>query len=127
MSMSAHEIVAEARAVIREIDADEAVSWAMNGANLIDVREPHEYAAGHIPGAINVPRGLLEFTVGMVPELMDKTEPVVVYCKTSGRSALATAVLRRMGFASAVCLAGGFDLWSAQRRPTDRPQPLEFD
>lgn len=125
--MTAHQIVAEAKAIIREIGADEAVAWIMNGANLIDVREPHEYAAGHIPGAVNVPRGLLEFTVGTVTELMDKSEPVVVYCKTSGRSALATAVLLRMGFMRAVCLAGGFDQWSAERRPTDRPQPLEFD
>ena len=70
---------------------------------VIDVREPSEYDAGHIPGAINIPRGLIEFqiwpTVGF-PEVTDQGQKIFVYCNTGGRASLSGKSLMELGFTS---------------------------
>ena len=88
---------------------------------LIDVREPAEYVAGHIPGSVNIPRGVLESEVepgpemgGLTaPELRDKNRPIYLYCRSGGRSALAADALQSMGFARVASLAGGIIAWKA--------------
>lgn len=127
MAKTAHDLVMEAKTRIREINQEQAQSLLEQGVTVLDVREADEYAAGHLPRAINIPRGLLEFKVATVPQLADRAQPVLVYCKTSGRAALATAALRDMGWGEAVSLAGGYDLWAADSLPTERPQPLNFE
>ncbi|HSI94987.1 MAG TPA: rhodanese-like domain-containing protein [Methylophilaceae bacterium] len=83
---------------------------------LVDVREPEEFAQGHLAGAINVPRGVLEFKVdpsnpaGM-PTLFDKSAQMVVYCKSGARSALAAQTLRTLGYKSVTSMGGGFEAW----------------
>ena len=70
-------------------------------ALIIDVREPAEYDFGHVPGAINIPRGLLEFRIWKqvgYPEKIDHARPIYVYCKLTGRSALSAESLRKLGF-----------------------------
>ena len=70
-------------------------------ALIIDVREPSEYDFGHVPGAINIPRGLLEFRIWKqvgYPDKIDYGRPIYVYCKLTGRSALAAQSLRKLGF-----------------------------
>lgn len=119
MRQTAQQLVAEAKAQIREITPAELPSLQERGVPVIDVREPAEYAAGHLRGAISIPRGVLEFEVDghpavngeRDPALAHRDRPVVLYCRTGGRSALATEALQRLGFAEPLSLAGGFIGW----------------
>ncbi len=61
----------------------------------IDTREESEYAAGHIDNALLLLRGVLEFKIGGVPELADKSKAVMIYCHTGGRSALAAQSMQQ--------------------------------
>ena len=96
-------------------------------AVLIDVCEPDEYAAGHLPGAVHVSRGMLEFKLGGTPELSHRDLKVVLYCKTGGRAALAARSLQDMGYLNVQSLAGGFDAWAAAGKPVARPNLPAFD
>jgi len=109
--MTAKDFVAEAKAKIKEISVAEAKAKIESGAPLVvlDVREPKEYKKGHLPKAVNLPRGLLEFKVNKV--IPNKDAYVIVYCKSGGRSALATLTLKRMGYKNAVSMAGGWKAW----------------
>lgn len=118
MNMTALDFVAAAKQTITEIDPQQA-SAALADSTVLDVREPAEFAAGHLPGAINIPRGLLEFKIAGLPELADRQKPLIVYCQTGGRSALATEVLNKMGYSTAVSMAGGFKAWSEAGCPVD--------
>ena len=121
MTYTAQDLVAQARAVIEEIDANRLLAMQTSGMPVIDVREPEEFAAGHLPGAVNIPRGVLEFQVDGHPALNFKTdphlshrrEPVILYCRTGGRSALAAEALKRLGFDRPLSLAGGYLQWTA--------------
>lgn len=111
MNMTPPQLVAEAMAQIQQIDiAGANAQLAKNGA-VIDVREPGEYQAGHLPGAVNIPRGVLEFNIGNNPALANKDQPIVLYCKTGGRAALSAVNLQRMGYSQVRSLTGGFDGW----------------
>jgi len=120
LSHTVRDLIAAARAVIREIGPHELLSLQSAGAAIIDVREADEFAEGHIPGAVNIPRGLLEFEVDGHPavawrsaeELSHRERPVVLYCLSGGRSALAAAALTGLGFTSAVSLRGGILQWA---------------
>ena len=83
---------------------------------LLDVREAHDFAAGHLPGAKHIPRGQLELRVDK--ELPDPTMRIVTYCQFGKISTLATATLRSMGFGRAVALDGGYDAWTKAQLPT---------
>ncbi len=121
MPYTAQDLVAQARAVIEEIDTKHLLAMQASGMPVIDVREPEEFAAGHLPGAVNIPRGVLEFQVDGHPALNFKTdphlshrrEPVILYCRTGGRSALAAEALKRLGFDRPLSLAGGYTQWTA--------------
>lgn len=121
MTYTAQDLVAQARAVIEEIDTSHLLAMQARGMPVIDVREPEEFAAGHVPGAVNIPRGVLEFQVDGHPALNFKTdphlshrrEPVILYCRTGGRSALAAEALKRLGFDRPLSLAGGYLQWTA--------------
>jgi len=77
---------------------------------LIDVREPSEFAAGHIDGAVLVPLGMLGAEYAKLP----KDVPLVVYCRAGNRSAKAVAFLIAHGYSRAVSLAGGYLAFSGQ-------------
>ncbi|WP_338416493.1 rhodanese-like domain-containing protein [uncultured Sphaerotilus sp.] len=124
---TAHDLVTAARARISEI-APAAASTALVAADLVlDVREPDEYAAGHLPGAVNIPRGLLEFKLSGNPAYERRDLQIVVYCKTGGRAALAACALHEMGYVSVQSVAGGIDAWIAQGGQVAKPAPLSFD
>ena len=124
MTLTAQDLVATAISNIREINADQFVALQSGGVPVIDVREPAEYAAGHVPGAVNIPRGVLEFEVDGHPAvncqqdsaLAHRDQPVVLYCRSGGRSALAAEALQRLGFSEPLSLAGGFNCWVAAAR-----------
>jgi rhodanese-related sulfurtransferase len=86
------------------------------GITLLDVRERDSYEAGHIPGAILIPRGQLELRVNEL--LPDPTARIVVYCQFGKVSVLATATLRDMGFTRAIALEEGFERWLENGYPT---------
>ena len=119
MAMTVNELVADARSRIREATPRECAAWPAGEVVVIDVREPGEFAQGHLPGAVNLPRGVLEFQIHAHPAMGCTTaEPLaqparalLVYCRTGGRSALATDSLQRLGFSDVRSLAGGFDAW----------------
>ena len=77
MRQTVQQLVSEAKSRIREIDAAELAALQARGVPVIDVREPAEYAAGHVPGAAGIPRGVLEFEVDGHPggELACATRP----------------------------------------------------
>ena len=76
---------------------------------ILDVREPHEFAAGHLPGAINIPRGLLEFKVFTV--IPDRNTKICVYCKSGGRSTLGAKTLVDLGYSNAGLSAVHYVTW----------------
>ena len=127
MPLTVQDLVATARAAITEIDAERLLQLQSTGAPVIDVREPAEYAAGHVPGAVNIPRGVLEFEVDghpavngiKDPALGHRELPIVVYCRSGGRSALAAEALQRLGFVEPLSLAGGFNGWAQQKRAVE--------
>lgn len=123
---TAQDLVLQAKAHVQEIalqDADEAIGQA---DVLIDVREADEFAAGHLSGAVLVPRGLLEFKLSGTPALSGRDLKVVLYCKTSGRAALAAQTMHSMGYLNVRSLAGGFDAWLAAGKPVVKPEPTAF-
>lgn len=77
---------------------------------LIDVREPNELAGGMIPGAVHLPRGMLELDIDKFTT--DKDKQIVLYCAAGGRSLLSAYMLGRMGFRNVVSLIGGYEQWS---------------
>ena len=111
MSCTAIDLVAEAKQHIREIDVALAMQ-TLEYFQVLDVREPAEYAAGCLPRAINIPRGVLEFKIDVHPSFHGKQDAeILVYCLTGGRSALAVEALQKLGWSHCVSLAGGFNSW----------------
>jgi len=88
-------------------------------AQLIDVSEPAEYAAGHAAGAKNVPLGSLESS-GELPK--NKALPLVVLCPTGTRSTRAVGILRKLGYENSNALAGGFAAWRDANLPVEKSQ-----
>jgi rhodanese-related sulfurtransferase len=114
------DMIAKAKAEIKKVSATEvkAAIDKKEKAIILDVRDPNEYSAGHLPGAINVSRGTLEFNVW--DKVPDKNAKVYVYCKTAGRSALATKTLNDLGYKNAVLMDAAFEDWIKAGYPVER-------
>lgn len=97
----------------RQISMEEAVQMmeAESGYVILDVRRPDEYAAGHIPGAINVANE----TIGTaeIPELPDKDQLILVYCRSGRRSKEASEKLVKLGYTNIVEFGGILD-WKGE-------------
>ncbi len=124
---TAHDLVLQAKSSICEVTLDEAEQAIREADVLIDVREADEFASGHLPGAILVPRGVLEFRLSSTPALEPRDLKVVLYCKTSGRAALAARAMQEMGYLNVQSIAGGFDAWLAAGKPVAKPEQPSFD
>jgi rhodanese-related sulfurtransferase len=109
-------MLAEAEAAVPRISPEEANSLVGRADVLfLDVREPPEVAAsGKVPGALAIPRGLVEFRAdpasAMHDKAFDRSKTVVAYCASGGRSALVGKTLKDMGYANVRNL-GGFKGW----------------
>ena len=121
--------MSEAKRQIQEIAPEEALrlleSPDREGWHFVDVREPDEYAEGHLPGAKSSPRGFLEVRADLThykrdPWFEDRDRKLVLYCGGGHRSALATWTLTQMGFTRVVSLAEGFTGWTERGHPTQR-------
>jgi rhodanese-related sulfurtransferase len=124
---TAHDLVMAAKAHIKEVAIDDAERAIGDADVLLDVREADEYAAGHLPGAIHIARGMLEFKLSASPELSARDLKIVLYCKTSGRAALAADTLRGMGYLRVKSIAGGFDAWRAAGKTVVKPAQPTFE
>ena len=97
----------------RQIDMDEAMTMMEeeNGYIILDVRTPEEFADRHIPGAINIPNG----TIGSaeIPELPDKDQLILVYCRSGNRSKQASEKLVALGYTNIVEF-GGINDWPGE-------------
>jgi len=114
--------MAKARGSISSINADAFYEVVKSPGNtlIVDVREPDEFASGHIPGAISIPRGLLEFRVWKVlghPSAIDYNRKIVVYCLSGGRATLATRQLKELGFTNAIAVAMPLSEWQQKNYP----------
>src|SRR3954463_9494837 len=93
---------------------------------LVDVREQHEFEEGHLPGAVHVPRGHLESRIE--GRAGDKSQPVVLYCASGQRSALAAHTLQTLlGYEDVASMTGGIKLWKARGYSVDTPVSLTAD
>lgn len=105
------DFVNAAKAKITEVSAAQVKADLDAGKKIIllDVRSKEEFDAGHLPNAMHVSRGLLEFKIGRA--IPDKNANIVLYCRTGARSAMATHVLNQMGYVNAKNMAGAFKEW----------------
>jgi rhodanese-related sulfurtransferase len=117
MSKTPKEMVEEAKARITEVHVDDVHRQLPEQPIIIDVREPGEYLAGHLPGAVNIPRGVLEFQIAGYLQERDQTGPIILYCRSGGRSALATDALQQLGYEDVRNMAGGFHAWKTAGLP----------
>ncbi len=114
------EMVAKAKAAVAKVNA-QAVKAAIDSkekAIFLDVRDPEEFAAGHLPGAVNVSRGTLEFNV--FNKIPDQGAKIYVYCKTGGRAALAAKTLSDLGYKNVVLAEIVFADWAKASYPVER-------
>ena len=95
-----------------EIGIDQLAAAVNGGAAIVDVREPDEYVAGHVPGAVLIPMGQLPRRTAEI----DRNAPVYVVCASGNRSATMTGFLRSAGF-DAYSVAGGTSGWARSGRP----------
>jgi sulfur dioxygenase len=110
--ISPQDLVAEAKQHISEVNVTTAKQLLAEGnIVVVDVREESEYANAHIDNALPVPRGVLEFKIGSIPELADKSKAVLMYCRTGGRSALTAQTMQLLGYKNVLSMAGGFEAW----------------
>lgn len=84
---------------------------------ILDVREPDEFAAGHVPGALNVPLK----QVGAWAKAQPKDRPVMVICRSGKRSLRASAELAEQGFTQVTNVQGGFLAWKERGLPVETP------
>jgi rhodanese-related sulfurtransferase len=125
MAMTYHQLVQEALASVPEWQPwDLAAALAQPLPLLVlDIREPLEFAAAHIAGSLNVPRGLLEQGAEWgydetEPDLVRaRDRPVVIVCRSGNRSALAARTLQLMGFADVRSLKTGLRGWNDYEQP----------
>ncbi|MEO3866879.1 rhodanese-like domain-containing protein [Rheinheimera fenheensis] len=122
---TAQQLVAEAKAVIKEVSINDLQQALKQDSEtvLVDVREPAEFSQQHIFGAVNYPRGVLEMNIHNHPKVAASgcepavalsqlaTQPVYLICRSGARSALAAESLKRMGFGKVYSVAGGMQAW----------------
>ncbi len=121
------DFIKDAKSRIEEVDIDKAESLLKEGYKVLDVREPAEFLSGTLENTIHIPRGLLEVAAdrqfpGANPQLRDgRDDKWLVLCRTGGRAALATDLLKKMGFKEIKNILGGYDAWAKANKPTIVP------
>ena len=119
---SVDQYVAQIRKTVQTTDMDGYLAAVKNpdGAVLLDVREEGEFKAGHVPGAINIPRGLLEFRIWKqlgYPANVETGRRIYVQCQTGGRATLATKQLQDIGFTNVIAAIMNFEEWQKRGNP----------
>ena len=123
---SVGQLIAEAKKQVKTITMDEfrvALDRKETGL-IIDVREEDEYVNGFVPGAINIPRGVIEFRIWKrvgFPDALEMNKRLTLYCATGGRCALAAKSLQDLGFNNAVSVDMMFADWVNAGHPVTKP------
>lgn len=114
------QIVNEAKSRIRELTVQDVVQKRARGEpfHLIDVREESEFAAGHLPGAAHLGKGIIERDIET--RIPDTNAPIVLYCGGGFRSALAADNLQKMGYTNVWSMDGGFRAWNESGLPVEK-------
>lgn len=116
----------EAKQTVDEVTTQQVEQMINEGGWVVlDVREPDEFQEGHIPGAMNIPRGFIEVKADhdhhkKDPRMQDRKQKFICYCGGGTRSLLAAKTLKEMGFDDAVSMAGGYRQWEDEGRRSER-------
>ena len=120
MVLSWQDLIATVKREVQQASTEQLFQEMQAGKNLIfivDVREQDEFARGHLPGAIFIPRGFLELRIeNTIPE---RDAKIYLYCGGGNRSALAARSLQEMGYTDVYSLEGGFSQWERESRPVE--------
>jgi rhodanese-related sulfurtransferase len=113
-------IVADAKTRVKECTVPDVQKRLAAGEKLVlvDVREESEYAAGHVPGAIHIGKGVMERDVEA--KIPDPGTEIILYCGGGFRSALAADNLQKMGYTNVISMDGGWRDWTARGLPVSR-------
>ena len=113
-------ITADAKTRVRECTVADVRAKQVAGEvfTLVDVREESEYAAGHLPGAIHIGKGVIERDIET--KVPDPATPLVLYCGGGFRSALSADAIQKMGYTNVLSMEGGWGVWNAQGLPTEK-------
>jgi rhodanese-related sulfurtransferase len=104
---------------VKEVDTVAALQLINHkDAIVLDVREPNEYASGHVLNSKHIPLGKLKERMGELEKYKDR--PVVVVCRSGNRSGTACFLLGRQGFTQAHNLAGGVQAWQKNKLPLEK-------
>src|SRR3954451_15665740 len=123
VSPTGADYIRQVKQQIDEVDPSDVKPLINNGAAIVDVRETEEWDAGHLPGAKHVPRGYLESLIEF--SAPDRSTPVVLYCASGNRSALAAKTLRdELGYETVESMTGGITLWKDRGYDVQVPRAL---
>ena len=116
------EYVAQLRKTIGTVDMDGFLEVVKNpnGIRLVDVREPSEFDAGHVPGAVNAPRSHLEQQIWEAlgyPDKVDLNGKIYVVCQSGARATFAAKQLKDIGFTNLTIVLMNFDDWQKEGHP----------
>jgi rhodanese-related sulfurtransferase len=106
--------------VVTNIDVAQSRAMQKQGALLLDVREPDEFADGHAPGSKLIPLGQLQNRVNEIGDF--KRNPVVIICRSGRRSMQAASILGQLGFTEIYNVQGGMIAWEKASLPINRPR-----
>lgn len=125
MNKTAADLVAEAKSRVENLDPQAVEQELRDGdAVLVDIRDAPELDEhGRIPGAVHIPRGMLEFRADVTSpyhaEPLDPSKRVILHCASGGRSALAARTLQEMGYERVAHLDGGIGAWKEAGKPVE--------
>jgi rhodanese-related sulfurtransferase len=119
------QIVNDAKSRIQEVTLDDVRPRIQRGEpfHLIDVREDHEWDAGHLPGATHLGKGIIERDIEQ--KIPDREAEIVLYCGGGFRSALAADNLQKMGYRNVKSMDGGFRAWKEAGLPVEKGRGVE--
>ena len=114
------ELVADAKKNITEISPTDAAAKVKSSTDavIVDVRDKDEFVESHIPDAVHMSRGLIEYEIE--EKFPDRNTTIICHCGGGGRSALAAESLQKMGYKNVRSMAGGFRAWKAAGLPTTK-------
>jgi rhodanese-related sulfurtransferase len=113
-------LVTDAKTRVKETNVAEVKRRMGSGEKflLVDVREDHEWAKGHLPGAVHLGRGIIERDIET--HMPDTGAKMILYCGGGFRSALVADNLQKMGYANVESMDGGWRGWNEAGLPTER-------
>lgn len=120
---TAGDLVKDAKQSIENLSPEEVdEELSNNDVTLIDIRESEELKQnGRIAGSVHAPRGMLEFyadsTLPYHKQEFDKNKRIILHCASGGRSALAAATLKQMGYENVAHMDGGINAWKQSGKP----------